>query len=406
MRDGTSIGRSQTAEKLLWRLVLLLALVSAGVLLLAAPAGAATLTYELSQSSIVYGGSVNLQGAAAPTLEGEVVEGLEVAVAVDGADVGTVLTDAAGAFAVALVPQRNCVVTARLAADGTGGPELPLVVKPAATTAFAAPVPFLRTKLTLKVQPTDYDGLAVARVTHRGRVVGTVKVRVRDGRAILRVPTPGIEWFRVQLTLEATQSFGRRELSRSFKVPYRTLRVGSSGAIVRGLLTRVASLRIRVPAVGTTLTSKSADAVVAFQKTYGLSRDYVVGYADWRKLEVAKRPRPRYARPAIHLEVDKTRQILMVVKDGKVWGLIPVSTGATGNTPTGSFRLYSHHPYTTSFYGGILWRTMGFYGEMAIHGYPSVPPYPASHGCIREPWWVADWVWDRSFVGERLYIFL
>jgi hypothetical protein len=34
-----------------------------------------------------------------------------------------------------------------------------------------------------------------------------------------------------------------------------------------------------------------------------------------------------------------------------------------------------------------------------------VPPYPASHGCIREPLWVAAWVYDRSYVGEQLHVY-
>jgi len=48
---------------------------------------------------------------------------------------------------------------------------------------------------------------------------------------------------------------------------------------------------------------------------------------------------------------------------------------------------------------------MGFVGDFAIHGYDPVPPYPASHGCVREPMWAAPWVYDRSFVGERLYVY-
>ena len=32
---------------------------------------------------------------------------------------------------------------------------------------------------------------------------------------------------------------------------------------------------------------------------------------------------------------------------------------------------------------------MYFTGGYAIHGNPSVPPYPASHGCVRVPMWVA-----------------
>ena len=43
---------------------------------------------------------------------------------------------------------------------------------------------------------------------------------------------------------------------------------------------------------------------------------------------------------------------------------------------------------------------MGFIGDFAIHGYAPVPPYPASHGCVREPIWACYWVYDHSWVGE------
>jgi lipoprotein-anchoring transpeptidase ErfK/SrfK len=171
------------------------------------------------------------------------------------------------------------------------------------------------------------------------------------------------------------------------------------------MLTALNRLKIRVPGIGTQFTSQCRDAVMAFQKAYRLPRTYTFGYDDWRKLDGAVPVKPRYAGPATHLEVDKGRQILMVVKSGKVFGLICVSTGATNNTPEGAFRIQQKHPYTTSGYGGILFRTMGFVGNFAIHGYVPVPPYPASHGCIREPMWVADWVYDHSFVGERLYVY-
>ena len=49
---------------------------------------------------------------------------------------------------------------------------------------------------------------------------------------------------------------------------------------------------------------------------------------------------------------------------------------------------------------------MDFYRNFAMHGYPEVPPYPASHGCVREPVWVADWTYRHSFVGETVYIYL
>ena len=115
--------------------------------------------------------------------------------------------------------------------------------------------------------------------------------------------------------------------------------------------------------------------------------------------------KPRYSGPATHLEVDKGRQILMVVKNGAVYGLIAVSTGATNNTPEGSFHIQQKHPYTTSGFGGTLLRTMGFIADFAIHGYAPVPPYPASHGCVREPTWVAPWTYGHSYAGETVYVF-
>jgi lipoprotein-anchoring transpeptidase ErfK/SrfK len=48
---------------------------------------------------------------------------------------------------------------------------------------------------------------------------------------------------------------------------------------------------------------------------------------------------------------------------------------------------------------------MTFHGNFAIHGYPSVPVYPASHGCVRVPMWLADWLYGQSPVGERIYIY-
>ena len=59
---------------------------------------------------------------------------------------------------------------------------------------------------------------------------------------------------------------------------------------------------------------------MAFQKAYRLPRTYVFDGDDWRKLDTAKVIAPRSKTPTTHIEVDKTRQILMVVKNGSVYG--------------------------------------------------------------------------------------
>ena len=378
-----------------------LATVVASALIAAAPAAAATLTCQLSSPSVVFGTTVTVTGVVDPAVEAQ-----EVVVTLAGVDVGTALTAADGTFSFAFAPARGGDVAARLSADGSVSAPSPLVVKPAIAVGHGALVPFLNTRFALDVEPASYTGDVVARVFHRGRRVATVRGRCVDGRAVLRVPLRGIDWFTVRFELAPTAELGPGAAKRSVKLEWRRLGVGSRGARVRGVLTQLRRLRVVVPGIGETYTSAVADAVVAFQKAYRLPRTYVLSYDDWRKLDGAARVRPRYGSPARHLEIDRARQIVMVVDDGSVLGVVAVSTGATGNTPVGAFRILRKNPASATWDGSVaLPRFMTFYGNMGLHGYPIVPPYPASHGCVREPLWACDWVYDRSFVGERLFIY-
>ena len=364
------------------------------------PSPATSVTCALAPATVVFGATVTVSGVVTPAVAGQ-----EVDVELAGASVATALTDASGAYSVAFAPRRSGDVVARLLADDTQSEARHLVVKPKVTVTHGTPIPFLGLQYVVKVEPATYGGTITAGVVHRGARIATVKAAVRGGKALLKVPLRGIEKFVVTLSLPAADGLGARTVESTVRAKPARVATGSSGPRVRGLLTALSRLSIRVPYVGTSFNSQCADAVMAFQKAYGLPRTYVFGGDDWLKLDGAKPIKPRHSGPAIHLEVDKGRQILMVVKNGAVYGLIAVSSGATGNTPEGSFHIQQKHPYTTSGYGGILYRTMGFVGNFAIHGYVPVPPYPASHGCIREPMWVAAWVYERSYVGEQLYVY-
>jgi hypothetical protein len=296
-------------------------------------------------------------------------------------------------------------VVARLVADGTASPAQLLVVRPKVTISHGTPIPFLDLRYVVTVAPASFSGAVTTKVTHDGAVVATLRANVRGGKAVFALPLRGVGLFTVKSSSPALDELSAWTVTRDLRARSVRLAVGSSGLHVRGFLVALQRLKIRVPSVGTKLTRDCGDAVVAFQKAYRLPRTYVVDGDDWRKLDVAKPVRPRYSGPYDHLEVDKGRQILMVVRGGAVRGLIAVSTGATGNTPEGRFVIQQKHPYTTSGYGGILFRTMGFIGNFAIHGYVPVPPYPASHGCIREPMWIAAGVYNQSAIGERLYVY-
>jgi lipoprotein-anchoring transpeptidase ErfK/SrfK len=83
--------------------------------------------------------------------------------------------------------------------------------------------------------------------------------------------------------------------------------------------------------------------------------------------------------------------VLYVVRNGSVWQILPVSTaGLPGRfTPVGQFAVYRKVSGFDPSPLGVLYDPLYFTGGYAIHGNPSVPPYPASHGCVRVPMWAA-----------------
>lgn len=362
---------------------------------------APTLSAALSGASVVFGGEITVSGTLDPAAEGQ-----EVTVVLGATVAGTTTTDAAGAYTLTFVPRRSGDVVASLTSDpAVVSAPLALAVKPRAALTHGSLVPFLTSTFTVRIAPAAYDGVVVIKVTHRGAVVGTYKARARDGKATFRFPLRGVDGFTLGVTLPAAAGLDGRSLQARVSVRARTLSAGSTGPYVKGMLTALQRLRFRVPGVGASFTAKVKDSVMAFQKAYRLPRTYVFNTECWRKIDGARLIKARHTSPATHIEVDKTRQILMIVKGGKPWGIICVSTGATGNTPEGTFRIQQKHPYTSSGFGGTLVRTMGFLGDFAIHGWVDVPPYPASHGCVREPIWACYWTYDNSWVGETVYVY-
>lgn len=53
---------------------------------------------------------------------------------------------------------------------------------------------------------------------------------------------------------------------------------------------------------------------------------------------------------------------------------------------------------------GTLYDPMYFTGGYAIHGNPSVPPFPASHGCVRVPMWLASVLYADTPYGQTVYV--
>jgi hypothetical protein len=371
-----------------------------------APA-AATVTLELAPAAPAYGTRVEARGSLQPMSPGEAVV-LEIDRG-DGvwAPMAQTPVDGFGAYAISFDAIAAGSLRARATISGATSMPVPLEVTPVVRVSSKPGVAFGRARLHVIVTPNTYSGQITAVVRRDGKRVARAAGRVRHGRLQLDVPTPGVGAFWVELSMPATSGLAARTVGAKVVARGRTLQVGSTGRDVVALRARLAELRFHVPGPSTTFSSVLYDAVIAFQKAHGLSRTGIVDQATWRRLGRAEILRPRYKGPSPHIEVDKTRQILLVVRQGRVSAILPVSTGATGNTPEGKHQIRWKAPATTTWLGsGILYRTLTFVGNsFAIHGWYSVPPYPASHGCVRIPIWTADWLYNQSPVGETVYVY-
>ena len=221
------------------------------------------------------------------------------------------------------------------------------------------------------------------------------------GRAIVHLSTRRVASYVVQITVTPTGPFAARRKTVRTNVILPYLSVGAEGPAVRFLERRLAQLHYLLPGVDSFYSYDTADAVLAFQKVNGLARTGRVTPTVWRRIQAGRTPLPRY-RFGHHLEVDKSRQVLFEVDRGRVVRVVHVSTGATGNTPVGLWHIYSRVPGTLP---DGMFDSNFFLGGFAIHGYPFVPSYPASHGCVRTPYWAASILFASSYYGESIYIY-
>jgi lipoprotein-anchoring transpeptidase ErfK/SrfK len=196
-----------------------------------------------------------------------------------------------------------------------------------------------------------------------------------------------------------------RELAATLRPP--TLAVGATNPAVAELARRLADLRYAVPSLSSTFSPDLVESVYAFQKVQELPRTGVADAALWARLDHPRLPRPRYSSPADHLEVDKAHQVLYVVRNGQISLISPVSTaGIAGySTPEGRFAIYRKVVGYDPSPLGVLLDPLYFVGGYAIHGNPSVPPYPASHGCVRVPNFVIFRLFTSEPYGETVYVY-
>jgi N-acetylmuramoyl-L-alanine amidase len=185
-----------------------------------------------------------------------------------------------------------------------------------------------------------------------------------------------------------------------------TLRQGSRGSAVTSLQRRLTALHYDLGTVDGVFGTETFHAVVAFQKVNNLGRDGIVGPATWARLDRPLAPHARYSHSGTWIEVRLDKQFLMLVRNGSVIRILDVSSGKPSTpTVTGNFTIQRRIDGWRTSDLGRLWRPNYFYQGYAIHGYPSVPNYPASHGCVRVSMAAMNRLWGVIGVGMPTHVY-
>jgi peptidoglycan hydrolase-like protein with peptidoglycan-binding domain len=344
-----------------------------------------------------YGHQIDFVGRLTPAVPGAHVRLLRGSVFVT-----TTSTNADGSFRFKVAIARPGPFRAE--ASGVASPPVTVRIVPFLDTSLVGPrVAGSPLSLNARLRPS-YAGALRVRVQRSG---GRNFMQVFGPSADVLLGTTVVESFRV--IVEELPKPGFAAVSRTLSVELRppSLTFGARTPLVAQLLHRLGALGYEVPGITQYFDSDVLESVYAFEKVESLDRTGIADATFWAHLDHPRIPQPRYRLPASHIEVDKAHQVLYIVRNGQVKLISPVSTaGIPGYfTPLGRFAIYRKVPGNDPSPLGILYKPMYFTGGYAIHGNPSVPPYPASHGCIRVPNFVIERLYASEPYGETVYVY-
>jgi hypothetical protein len=260
-------------------------------------------------------------------------------------------------------------------------------------------------------RPFPEQGVATASVEWRGHEVASMRTALRG-----KVGTPA----GVQMHFTARRVGTYKVKVKVFKEPDETTPVG--GALLgvhvlkakvpqlgsHGLSTRLLQQGLRQLAYVTPVNGSYDDAtgraVLAFRKVNGMARTESASATVLRRLFRGLGGfMLKYPKAGKHVEFDWSRQVLVFAQGGVPVRIYHASSGKP-STPTvfGNFHFYSKTPGTNA--RGMV-DSNYFIGGYAVHGYVEVPPYAASHGCIRVPIPDAASIYRWIKIGDPINVY-
>ncbi len=282
----------------------------------------------------------------------------------------------------------------------TSAPDLPVAGTALTGRAFTVRVVLKPYVAGEKVTVRVYRGKrkiavkALAPKAVAGNAAGVATLKVASGK-------PGK--LRVTASHRATPGLATA-VAKTLRVnalrPYAS--AGARGPLVRLLQAKLAGLHYAVPRSGV-FDAGTSNPVMAYRKVTGMARTTIASEQVFSGLLKGRGAfKVRHPGDGHHVEARLDKQVLALIDGKNVVAIYHISSGKP-STPTvrGRFQVYMKTPGTNAK-GRV--DSNYFIRGYAIHGYASVPPYNASHGCLRVPIMNARTIYNWLRIGDVVWV--
>lgn len=244
---------------------------------------------------------------------------------------------------------------------------------------------------------------------HNGKRVKIGRARVRKGKgnfgvfeAAVQSKAPG-KWAASAHHRANRLQRGAHTKRSAWRLTYPALREGECSAAAAGFQRALGKMGY-IANGGRCIAGRTLRGVHAYRKVNGMDRTFSMPAS---LVERVFRGRGAYKvrypnAEGVHMEAPLDKQVLVFAKGAKPIAIYPISSGKSSTpTVTGSYRM----DWTEPGYNSLgMYYSWYFYRGYAIHGYKSVPTYPASNGCLRT--FEADQpeIFNRINRGDQIFI--
>jgi hypothetical protein len=213
----------------------------------------------------------------------------------------------------------------------------------------------------------------------------------------------------------------------------RTLTHGTAGSDVAALQARLIEIGFDPGPKDGIFGGATTRSVWAYEKLIlGIDRTEMHGEVTpemWDRMSRPTEIQPRRSPGGTHLEVYLPEQVAVIFNQGSVRLVSHISSGDNQQwcdevlidkddgttevkgicglsvTPGGVYHFERQIDGWRNGKLGRLYKPVYFNYGIAIHGAGNVPSYPASHGCVRFPMHIAEYMQDIVSIGDAVYVF-